>query len=500
MGVRRFLRNVSAMFTQDVAPLETTQSSVEPSDAELNYDWFAKFMKPGTDWAAEFKDYDQMDADIPEISAALDIRANNVCQAGFGDPSKIYQVTVEPEAMKKHIEHVDEKSQVRIRLWTHMRRMNKYGDSYGESIFAAYPDGHKEYEKLKSLDPRYVRVVEEQEERQDGTKGEKVTRYKQYGTDNDFTKPIASLEPWQVLHFRASLDPDDKQGIALIRPLRRLYRQLILMEESFIIHHLTRARLRFAWLVDVTGMAANQAQKYLDWLERKNTQRRVVNSSTGKLEVVYDPKRESGDLWIPLRNGKGDIKPLTAPINAKLEHIMYFISKISSVTSVPKVYLGYEGEMKRQLMTPVDIQLARAVRRDQFSAAYALANMYSNSIRVLEGKPDMDVKTTVMFPAQGLEDDLTRAEIMKVKTEIAEKLIALRAAPKEWIVKHILDLPVDDFGDWAKTGLKEQRISGTSMDGTQLYTELMALLEDAKDLLELRDPVVSSSTRRVLDD
>jgi len=495
-NVRTLMRDIGRIFSGGDVPIETTQTTSEGSTIGM-VEWLKKELGYDDKWTSEAKDYMQMDQDIPEIAAALDIRANNVCQAGFGDPAKIYEVKTEKGSAKHELtdelEEIDENTQIRIRLWSNIRRMNKFGDSYSEQIFAMYNDKRIELQKLKTLDPRYIRVEEVaadregEEEKKENEPEEKKIVYNQYGKDSTTTTPIATLDEWQVLHFRASLDLDDKQGQSLLKPLRRLYRQLIMMEESFIIHHLSRARLRFAWLVETGGMSFNQADAYIKRLKKQQSQKRVVNSSTGRVEAVYDPKTEDSDFYVPLREGRGDIKALNAPANAKLDHILYFISKISSVTAVPKVYLGYEGEMKRQLMTPVDIQLARAVRRDQFSAALSLADMYYEAL-VVKDEKYKDLKVSVSFPPQGLEDELVKWETLKLKTEIGQMLLQMKVAPREWVVRNILELPVDEFGDFAKEALKEHKFGDNVVDPSA-YADLIGVLEDVKDVLDLRHPI-----------
>jgi hypothetical protein len=167
---------------------------------------------------------------------------------------------------------------------------------------------------------------------------------------------IAKYEPWQMTHMRVQRNLTDIYGTSILKPARRLFLQLQMVEDGMVIQRLTRAQMRYAYMVETGKMSIPAAMKEIQTLMTQSKKRRFIDH-TGRVKVENKPLHDETDLIIPLREGKGDVKVLQGNQNlGRIDDVKYFLSKLFAALTIPKAYLGYDEGMAGRVITQLDIQ------------------------------------------------------------------------------------------------------------------------------------------------
>ena len=95
-----------------------------------------------------------------------------------------------------------------------------------------------------------------------------------------------------------------------------------------------------------------------------------MNKQTGTYYASKKPVPYGQNIYIPVRNGKGDVTHDIVGGDVEIKDIVdieYFRNKLFAALRVPKAFLGLEeampGGIGNQSLTRIDIRFARTVRR-----------------------------------------------------------------------------------------------------------------------------------------
>ena len=418
------------------SPAESKRSSETSGSA---YNTFMDKMKVSRVRREAYRDYEAMDLEVPEISAALDIYADNITQ-GETVESEGYTVVIEDaesEALKTKaeqiVERVDKLTKLPEKTWDITRDMCKFGDDFEENVVANQTLWWIKYipawEMRKNFDNRR-RLLE--------------FAYTQQDIANDWTV-VASFREWQITNYNFRLDRKSGYGKGVLWPARKIWKQLNQMEDGMVVARLKRAQMRLAWLVDVTGMGEDQAIRYLEKIKDKNRTERIVDPNTGNISNRFDPLTDDEDLFVPMREGSSQgMKVIQGSTNlGNIKDVLYFHDKMIGATKVPKSYLAFERDVSaKAVLSGQDVQFARTIRGGQKAVARGHTKTYSVAF-ILAGINPVDLKWRVVFPPMGTIDELRRWQIEAIKSDIIMKFNKDFNLPTEYIYRELLQLPED---------------------------------------------------------
>jgi hypothetical protein len=131
------------------------------------------------------------------------------------------------------------------------------------------------------------------------------TRTLKNGTVN-----IGEFEKWQIVHWKNG-GTKKMHGDSILKPVRRVYKQLQLMEDGMVIGRLTRSHLRYKVLVDVGGMAKEDAEAHVESVKNKMRKRRMINPITGQLDTSQNPLTSEEDFFIGVTKDSKGIVTMT---------------------------------------------------------------------------------------------------------------------------------------------------------------------------------------------
>lgn len=401
------------------------------------YAWYLDETSVENKRKLKYKEYERMDTESVEVASALDIYADNAT-SGDRDMNETIEVVSESETVVEILNEVKARLKLDFELWSIARQLVKYGDCFEELV--VYPD--LEVHRLKHLPPEEMRVIEDKWGRLD-TK----TPYQQV---NDNGTTVAKFEKWQVIHFKMMKDRSSIYGVdgSILYPLRKVFKQLAMIEDSLVIARLTRAQQRFAFMIDVNGIEPGEATaEYLRKVKNSMRKKRTINPQTGQMDLKYNPLSVEEDLFLARRDGGGsDVKVLAGASNlGQLEDVEYFSKKLFAGLKVPKAWMGFEGDTHaRAVITELDVQFAKTIRRVQQSLISGLRDLF-DFVLVTRGIDPRENPYTLKLPILSTVDEMRQWELEKIKAEVATVYKSSLGISSEWIYRNLLDMTEEEI-------------------------------------------------------
>lgn len=409
------------------------------------------------DLVSRYIDYEDMDQN-PLVASAHDIYADDALQHDKIH-NRVIWVECDDEAIRKDLNDLlHKKLNVEERIWGETRGLVKYGNSFSE-IVARDKDGVVAVNQLAAPTVRRIEIpadigsVGSRDFNSNETLG---FVYDPRGSfrlsTRDFLQAISArssgkvhsfegaaiFEGWEVMHTRLlGKHPDAIYGSGISEPARWLYKRLSLLEDSIILHRLTRAPSRHAFYIDVTSIPPNEVGAYLNRVKQGLKKQKFVNPTTGKLDVKYNVASNDEDFFLPVRDGKEStrVETLQGPVYDAIEDIKYFENKLFAALKVPKPFLTYEESTAKTNLSAEDSRFARTVMRIQREIRNGYHKLCRVHLAARGVNPDaVEFSVNMTIPSAIFE--LAQLEIKNAELELADKFQAY--APKEWIMQNIL--------------------------------------------------------------
>ena len=302
--------------------------------------------------AERYVDFDQMEY-TPEIASALDIYADEMTtHSSLAPMLNISCPNEEIKAVLQSLYH--DIMNVEHNLFGWSRSMCKYGD------FFLYLD-LDEKEGITSTIGMPTHEVERLE-------GEDKTNpnYVQY----QWNTAGMTFENWQVGHFRIlGNDKYSPYGTSVLEAARRIWRQLVLLEDAMMAYRIVRAPERRVFKIDVGQIPPNEVEQYMQKVISSMKRNAIVDQGTGRVDLRYNPLSIEEDYFIPVRGGSAtEIIPLAGGTRTgDIDDVKYLRDKLFAALKVPASYLtNSEGaEEDKTTLAQKDIRFARTIQRLQ---------------------------------------------------------------------------------------------------------------------------------------
>ena len=307
-------------------------------------------------------DYERME-EYPLIGAALDIVSEEVCT--LGDDNRVLNISSNSERIKTELEDLFY-NVLNVQSNSHMwaRDLAKYGDNF---LFLKLDDemGVIDVEQLPISE---IERVESNRfstiyghNRNDLDDGEYYFQWKATST--------VQFKSWQVAHFR--LLTGNKRlpyGQSVLEKARRIWKNLILVEDAMRSLVITRGVDRKAFYINVGNINDNDVESYMNDIAARFKRTKHVDSETGQQDLKYHVMAYDDDYFIPIRNNNDGtrIQDVAGQSNFNIEPIEYDLNLLLSSLLIPKTFLNFNesvGEGKNLSM--MDIRFAKRNKRIQ---------------------------------------------------------------------------------------------------------------------------------------
>jgi hypothetical protein len=279
------------------------------------------------------------------------------------------------------------------------------------------------------------------------------------------------MENWQVSHFRLlGNDAFLPYGSSVLEGARRVWRQLILIEDAMLVYRVIRSPERRVFYIDVGNIPPENVADYLEQAQTALKRNAVVDKTTGQVDLRYNPLSVDEDYFLPVRGGESGtrIDTLAGGSNTTaIEDVEYIQKKLFAALKIPKAYLGYDEDIgAKATLAQEDIRFSRTIQRIQKTIIselnkVAMIHLYTHGYSE-EDLLNFDLRlSNPSSIAQQQKLDLIRTKF-EISSQAPEGIV-----DREWIRKHILDLNNDEIRR-IESGKEKDKIRDMELENVRL--------------------------------
>lgn len=395
----------------------------------------------------------------PEIAAAMDIYADET--VGGDDRGRSFHIYSDDINIKRALEELFYdvlNVEFNLRAWS--RNLVKYGDFflYNEvlpeiGVVNAQPIPVSEIEREEGFDEEDPYAV----------------RFKW------LTRGNVHLENWQVTHMRIlGNDLFLPYGTAVLEPARRIWRQLVMMEDAMLVYRVVRSPERRVFYIDVGNVAPNDVPSYMEAAKATLRSHSIIDKNSGRMDMRYNPLAVDEDYYIPVRGSASGTKIETLAGGQHVtatEDVQYIQSKLFAALKVPKPYLNFDENLSsKATLAQEDIRFSRTISGIQkiiISEMNKLAMIHLFA-KGFDGEDLINFELKLSNPSSvAIQQKL---ELLASKADVAGTLKETKLVDERWIQKNVLELTDDDIQVITK-GLYEDKIKEVQLDAVAFESE-----------------------------
>ena len=405
------------------------------------------------DRMSRYSDFSEMEG-TPEIASALDIYAEETVSSD--EQGKVLHIYSENRRIQEILENLFyETLNVEFNLVMWARNLCKYGD------FFLFNDVHPDYGVINAYP---ISISEMEREEGFDSNDPMAVRFRWVTQGNQV------LENWQVSHFRLlGNDAFLPYGSSVLEAARRIWRQLILIEDAMLVYRVIRAPERRVFYIDVGNVPPEDVTNYIEQAQSSLKRNQIVDKDNGQVDIRYNPLSVDEDYFLPVRGGESGtrIDTLAGGQNtAAIEDVQYIQKKLFAALKVPKAYLGYDEEIgAKATLAQEDIRFSRTIQRIQKTIIselnkLAMVHLYCHGYDA-EDLSDFDLRLS--NPSSVAQQQ--KLELIRARFEIAG------AAPegsvnRSWIQKNVLGLTDEEIAN-VKEGRIEDKMEDLVVEAQQ---------------------------------
>ena len=399
-----------------------------------------------------YSDYEAMDHD-PIIAAALDIISDETTSRN--EYGQVLNINSSDENIRKVLHNLFyDVLNVEFNLSTWIRNMCKYGDFYLKlevsekfGVYNVIPLSVYEVVREEGTDPEnpsYTRFTLDP----NGLAS---------GATNTIRRDQFQLENYEVAHFRLLTDSNYlPYGRAFLEPARKVFKQLILMEDAMLIHRIMRAPEKRTFYINVGAIPPEQVEQFMNETVNKMKKTPYIDQQTGDYNLKYNMQNITEDFYIPVRGNDNATRiETTKGLDYDgTQDIEYLKNKMMAALKIPKPYLGYEeGVEGKSTLAGMDVRFARTVERVQRIVEseltkIALVHLYSQGFT---DEQLVDFSLELTTPSVIYEQE--KIELFTAKTTVAGDMMDKGLFSKDWVMENVFGLSPDEY-----EGEKDQQV------------------------------------------
>jgi hypothetical protein len=388
-----------------------------------------------------FRDYDSMDMD-PILSSALDVYADeSTARNEMGNVLKIHH---EDDNIKQILENLFyDILNVEFNLWPWARNLVKYGDFFLQlemadkvGIVGVAPLSVYEMSRVEGFDPENPQRV----------KFVYAPYQNPYNSVGQSAKK--EFENYEMAHFRLNSDSNFlPYGKSMIEGGRRVWKQLMLMEDAMLIHRVMRAPEKRIFKIDVGNIPPNEVDNYMQKIINSSKKVPFVDERTGEYNLKYNMQNLIEDYYMPVRgNDNGtSIDTLKGLEYNMIDDINYLKGKLMAALKIPKAYMGYEEDTNgKATLAAMDIRFAKTIERVQRViiselTKIAIVHLYAQGI---DDDRLTNFSLELTIPSKIYEQE--QVELYTSKVALIQQMQQTKMFSKEWMYDAVMKMAKDE--------------------------------------------------------
>ncbi len=319
--------------------------SMDPSSGTEGVNALQSQLAIEQDLISRYIDYENMD-DYVETSAALTVFADDSTI-----PDTLHRKTVWATSEDRLVRDLlNDMLHRMIRIeedaWVTVRSLAKYGNLYGEVLTTKGgviginwlpAPSIRRIINSKGVLLGFIQDVSGQFNYDAGALVEALEAGKKPIPENENNSGITFFYPWEMVHWRLrSKRLRSPYGYGVLDSSRWIWKRLQLMEDTALVQKLTRAPGRYAFYVDTGDLPPKEAVALVRKVKSGFKKKRLIDPSTGQLDLRNNPLCLAGDTEVPLLDGsKKTIVEMAEAFDRGEEQWVYGVDRKNNSKMVP---------------------------------------------------------------------------------------------------------------------------------------------------------------------
>lgn len=352
---------------------------------------------------ARYTDYRTMDDGYVEVSAALDLYADNAAK-GIDEGGVPFEIKSDDGKVQGIIDELMDRTKLPDKTWHTLRNMAKMGDEFDEAVVR-----DDLIVKLKTLQQETIRMEVDDYGRE---------KDKPYTQRSPSGGQLAEFERWQIIHWKNG-GAKWLYGESVLKPIRRVYRQLEFMEDSLVLTQITGGPARYKFKINTVGMDYKTGEKHIKKIKEDYKRRRFINPTTNQFETTQNPIGPQEDIFLDQESDVDIIQGATN-LTGMVRGIEHFWNKLFIGLKTPKILLGLEKDVgAKNLAVEQIIQFACGVGRLRSGFRNGLVKLCDRQLILSGVMPSKDLYWAEFAPMSTV-DELRKWTIEKLKAEVVK--------------------------------------------------------------------------------
>lgn len=401
-----------------------------------------------------FSDYESMDTDAI-IASTLDIISDECTLKDEG--GEMLHIRSSDENIQKILYNLFyDVLNVEFNLWSWVRQMCKYGDFYVKleiaeefGVYNVIPYSSYNIIREEGTDPQnpsYVRFRYDPNGLAGGTSGQNLMSNPHIPAGETIV-----FENYEIGHFRLIADANYlPYGRSYIEPARKIWKQLVLMEDAMLVHRIMRAPERRIFYINIGNIPPAEVEAYMQKVIQTQKKIPYIDQNTGQYNLKFNMQNMLEDFYVPMRGNDTSTKidTLKGLEWNGIEDVEYLRDKLFAALKVPKAFMGYEKDLTgKATLAAEDIRFARTIERIQKIIIselkkIALIHLYTQGY---DGEAMTNFELSLTTPS--IIYDQERVALLKEKVDLAAQIMDASLLPSDWIYDNIFHFSEDSYDE-----------------------------------------------------
>jgi intein/homing endonuclease len=259
-----------------------------------------------------------------------------------------------------------------------------------------------------------------------------------------------TFENWQIAHFRnVGNEKFVPYGSSVLEGARRIWRQVILLEDAMMAYRIVRSPERKAFYIDVGNIPPQETEQFVQKTITEMKRNQLIDSSTGRVDLRYNPFSIEEDYFIPVRGGTSQTRIESIPggqYTGDIDDVKYLKDKLFAALKVPQSYLfrGEGAEEDKTTLAQKDIRFSRTIQRLQRAIISELEKIGIIHLYTLGYRGSDLISFTLSLNNPSKIAELQELEYWRTKFDVASAAVEGYFS-KRWISEHLFGMSDEEF-------------------------------------------------------
>jgi len=394
----------------------------------------------------------------PEISNSVKLMASYIAYGSsditIEDYKSVIVCNIE-QIRNKALEHIlrfEENSKIKRLVYRLAQDLVKYEDAFlekvrnkeGKIVSVKYLPSNTmiiKYDPISGEPVAYYQVLSNSD--YSYVDEDKLIEY-----DSDYLggeKKVIEFKPEDIVHINNGSPVGISDSPMLSMAI--LWKFLKLLEESLVIHRVTRAKRFIIFFVDVTGKDKIAARKTITTFTAALKRVFSIDPNSGSILSRNSTIQAATDLVIPVtKDSATKVQTIPSdPSATKIDDLKFYTNRL--LTNFMTSWIFYpERTGKEELQKEAFIRLVKIYQKHM---SYALTDLYREYLRD-RGIPNSVLDIKIQFPNPDTQAEVKVIDVVVRRMMIVNQVTALLGVtpPIRWVVRYV-------FRDLSQTEIEE---------------------------------------------